>query len=88
MHGAELRYGGVGQRLNLLRLRDVGFHGNHFAEGRQAGNGLVHFGLIDVRDDNLHAFFQEALGKPEADARRAAGNHGHAALEFFHLIAP
>ena len=79
MHGAEFLHGGVRQSLDVLRFGDVSFDGNHVTQRGKAIDGLLHLSLIDVGDDDLHPFFQEAFGQAQADAGCAARDHGNAA---------
>ena len=74
--------------LHLLRLRDIGADGKHRrAPLAHLRVGLIEGALFNIRQNNLHAFGGEALGKAAADPARRARHDCHSVSKLSH-VAP
>ncbi len=76
----------IGQRFHRLRAGNIGDHAAHGAT-EFPRRGLER-ARLDIGDHHFHARAEEGPGQRLADSARAARNHRHPVLEFFHCIRP
>jgi hypothetical protein len=72
---------------NLVRQRLHAVIGGHIGADADRADLLsrpIECGLLDVRDDDLHAFANETFGDGAADTRGAAGDDRDLAREMLH----
>src|SRR6185437_13264375 len=82
---AERFEGGIGEAFDVVLFEDVRADGQYLTallfDGRFRHRERFGF---DIGDDDVHAFFGEAVGEGEAHAAGSASDDGHAAIKVFH----
>jgi hypothetical protein len=75
------------QRSDRVGARHVGEHAEDVVLLLpQRRDGALERALLDVGEDDLHAFLRETRREAEADAAGGAGNNRYLALEVLHQI--
>lgn len=74
----------IRERLNRVFPRHVRRHGKDLTRGGQRLLCSRKILLVDIGDDDLHAFLQESLRETQSDTVRPAGDDGNAAAQILH----